>query len=209
MKMTTILRIGAALAFALPMVACSDDSNDDGTTEGTGGSMLGEDAAMATTDMIHIPLCIPGEDHMHTDPDADAGMMEEADHDHTTCGLQENCTDVLELAEGLTVDGHDGNYTVVIKTHTSLGAMGNHWMADILDADGEKVTDVKLVLTTWSVDCMHYGPNPPELVEADENGMYMLMPVTAHGGPWEVRLLVTDGDAPTEVEAGTVIDHNH
>lgn len=192
--------------------------------------------ADTVTDMIHIPLCIPGGAHsgedpaaghdaaMHTQGDAamhmghdagagDAAMHEHGDaathmdedagehaghmmtvdvsgHSHSSCGLQENCEDVLTLAEGLVVDGMHGKFSVEIVSNNALSKNSNHWMVKVLNAEDEQVTDVSVTVSTWSNDCMHVGPTAPEEVSANDQGLYMLMPVTAHGGPWEVRLSI-------------------
>jgi hypothetical protein len=128
------------------------------------------------------------------DDDAeDACGEEEEGHSHATCGLQENCTDAVELEEGLRVESEDDKFTVEVLSHEPLSQTENRIVVAIENAAGDRVTDAELDVDVFSVDCMHPGPNPSEAVSAEADGSYELAPVHAHGGPWDTVLEIAAG----------------
>lgn len=131
--------------------------------------------------------------------DDDPACDEEGDegHSHSTnggCGLQENCTDTVELEEGLRAESEDGAFTVEVTSHRPLAVSGNEIAIAIENADGDPVTDADLDVDVFSVDCMHGGPMESDAVSANADGEYDLAPVHAHGGPWDLVIAITAGD---------------
>lgn len=117
----------------------------------------------------------------------------EAGHSHDTCGLQANCTDTVDLADGLRVESEGSAFTVEVISHVPLAPTGNEIAIAIENADGEPVADADLDVDVFSVDCMHGGPNPPDAVSANADGQYDLAPVHAHGGPWDLVIQIDAG----------------
>jgi hypothetical protein len=118
---------------------------------------------------------------------------EEEDHSHDTCGLQANCTDTVELEEGLSVESEDGKFTVAVLSREPLSVEENLIAVAIENADGDRVTDAELEVSVFSVDCMHPGPTPPDAISAEADGSYELTPVHAHGGPWDTVIEIAAG----------------
>lgn len=139
---------------------------------------------------------------------------DEDDHGGGGCGLQENCTNALTFSHGLQVESDDGGFEATVLDG-ELSVADNAWTLAITDANGDPVTDATLVVSAWSVDCLHGGPTPDETVNANDDGEYVISPVFAHGGPWQVRLSIDSGEvenmvmefcAPGEDHPG---EHNH
>jgi hypothetical protein len=129
-----------------------------------------------------------GHDHASCDEEGEQG------HDHDSCGLQSNCTDTVDLEEGLRVESEDGAFTVEVIAHEPLAVSGNEITISIENADGDPVTDAELDVDVFSVDCMHGGPNAADAVSANADGQYDLAPVHAHGGPWDLVIQIDAGD---------------
>jgi hypothetical protein len=121
--------------------------------------------------------------------------VEESDHTHGPggCGLQENCTDTVDLEEGLRVESEDGAFTVEVLSHEPLSVEDNDIVIAIENADGDRIDDAELDVDVFSVDCMHGGPNAPDAVSAESDGSYVLSPVHAHGGPWDTVIEISAG----------------
>ena len=122
------------------------------------------------------------------------------EHDHATCGLQENCAaDALTLEPGLKFEGEHFTVELTEAEWVDVKKDQVHWMASVTDAEGEAVTDATVNVNAYSIDCMHDGFEPAKDVTADDDGMYMLMPAFLHGGPWNVELTITQGDVSEEL----------
>lgn len=136
------------------------------------------------------------------DDSDDAAETDEAvEHDHATCGLQENCSDdAAELEPGLKVEGEHFTVELTEAEWVDVSTDDVHWMAKITDSDGDAVDDATLFVDVFSIDCMHGGHKAGEEVTADDNGMYMLMPPFVHGGPWDLELTVTRGEVKEELK---------
>jgi hypothetical protein len=145
---------------------------------------------------IACALSLAGCDDSNDDCD------EEGDEGHTHgpggCGLQENCTDTVDLAEGLRAEGEDGVFTVEVVSHDPLAIEDNEIIVAIENADGDPVTDAEVEADVFSVDCMHGGPNPPEQVAANADGNYKLTPTHLHGGPWDTVIKIEAGGESDE-----------
>lgn len=153
-----------------------------------------------------------GDDH---DDGADAGHDEDGHgepghHDGVSgdipgCGKADNCTGE-ELTPGVddAIDGQDGIFSATISeagdyTDGEGTQVAAQWTLVIEDADGSTVTDAKVMVQTWSNDCMHDGPSAPVEVTADADGNYVIPSTFAHGGPWETRLMISAGGAMDEI----------
>jgi hypothetical protein len=148
---------------------------------------------------LALPLFAAGcgdSDHAHGGAGGD-------DHDHTTCGLQENCgrTEEVALEADLEVVGADGNLSLVVRAHNALSIDANEWTIEIVDDAGDAVADASLSVSTWSDDCGHAGPTAPEEVTTDATGMATIHPVMVHGGPWDV---IVESDAAGTTDTITV-----
>ncbi len=157
---------------------CGDDADDGQSGAGGGG---GSDDHTGHGDHA---------DHAGGDGGGDGGVG---------CGLQENCIDTVELAEGLEAEGEDGVFSVRLLEHNTLAPMGNEWLVEILDADGNRVQDATVIEDVLSVDCGHGGPDPAQDLSPNEDGTYDVMPTTVHAGPWDVYFTIMDGDDMDEV----------
>lgn len=136
------------------------------------------------------------DEHVHAAIDSGEGDG----HGHETCGLQENCGRPEEVTlEGvLSVDGAGGTFTLHVHDHSALSIDDNEWTVMIVDATGASVANGEVTVSTWSDDCMHYGPTAPATVTTDSAGLATIAPVAAHGGPWDVILEVSaDGMTDT------------
>jgi hypothetical protein len=137
-------------------------------------------------------------------PDSDDDCDEAGDEGHSHsgpggCGLQENCTDTVDLAEGLRAEGEDGVFTVEVVSHDPLSIEDNEIIVAIENANGDPVTDAEVSADVFSVDCMHGGPNPPDEVSANADGNYKFTPTHLHGGPWDTVLTIDAGGETDEV----------
>ena len=145
--------------------------------------------ALAAACALSAAAC--GDDHGHDDCDE-----EDDGHAHGGpggCGLQENCTDTVDLVEGLRVTSEDGEFTVEVIAHRPLAIENNELTIAIEDADGEEVADAELEVDVFSVDCLHGGPVAPATVRAGDDDRYLLEPVHAHGGPWDTVIAIEAG----------------
>jgi hypothetical protein len=146
---------------------------------------------------IACALSLAGCEDSHDDCD------EQGDEGHLHnvpggCGLQENCTDTVDLAVGLRAEGEDSVFTVEVVSFDPLSVEDNEIIVAIETADGDPVTDAQVEGNVFSVDCMHFGPNPPEQVAANADGNYKLTLTHAHGGPWDTVIAIERGGESDE-----------
>jgi len=131
-----------------------------------------------------------------------AGCSDDHDHDdgHPACGDTANCVDTVDLADGVEGTSADGVFMATITSQNGLNVDENEWMVRLTDADGDAVEGATVMVQTLSVDCGHPGPCRPTEAMEHMAGMYMIMPVHAHGGPWDTELTVhKDGESDTIV----------
>lgn len=135
------------------------------------------------------------DDHGHDDSDAHVDEHTHADGGNGGCGDVHNCMGTVDLEEGLAIEGKDGEFTLTVDSHSTLAPEDNEWGVALTDSAGNAVGNATLTVDVWSVDCMHGGPLPPDVLTTDADGRATLHPFAAHGGPWDVLVKVKAGSA--------------
>lgn len=151
-----------------------------------------------------VPLAACGDDDGHVE----------------SCGLEANCEALgtVDFAQGITREGNDGNLSVRLISADPApprggeedahdvdggteegGYVENHWVVEVLDGDGARVSDAELSVRTWSMDCMHFGVELDDdeiVVTQATDGTFSWTHAYLHGGPWSVQISVNaDGES--------------